>query len=289
MLVATAFPVLGALCFALSHLFVKLGMNESNPTTAVTINLIVNSLGLWILVALFSSMQSIATWGVWPFVVGGLFAPGLARALMYEGYQHMGLARTDVIVGSHPLFAVLMAMSFLNERPTIIMLLGTLAIIGGVWFLLYRPDYSKVWNKWAVLLPMGAALFFSFREVFSKLGLNRVDNPLGGAAIMATVAMGTVFVLRTARSEKEPLKGPHKSIFFFVLAGLLVTVGYIFIFNALRTSMVSLVSPLLGTHPLFSLLLSYLFLQSTEHVTPRVVTGGLLVVLGATAIVLGRA
>lgn len=288
MLVATVFPVIAAFCFALSHLFVKLGMDESNPTTAVTINLIVNSVGLWILTILFSPIQSISIWSIWPFVVGGLFAPGLARSLLYEGYKHMGLARSDVIVGAHPLYTVLMAMAVLGERPTIAMIFGTFGIIGGIWLLVYRPDYSRAWKKWAVLLPFGAGLFFSFREIFSKMGLNGFDNPLAGGAIMTTVATGSVFALHFVRSKKEPFKGPQKSILFFVCAGLLVTVAYILIFYALRTSMVSLVSPLLGVHPLFSLFLSYLFLQSTEHVTTKVILGGLLVGAGAAAIVLGR-
>ena len=51
--------------------------------------------------------------------------------------------------------------------------------------------------------------------------------------------------------------------------------------------MVSLVSPLVATNPLFSVILSRLFLQAEEKVNLKVLVGGVLVVAGAISISLG--
>ena len=48
-----------------------------------------------------------------------------------------------------------------------------------------------------------------------------------------------------------------------------------------------MVSPLVNIHPLYSVGLSYLFLQSSENVTGKVVGGGVLVVAGAMGVLLG--
>ena len=49
---------------------------------------------------------------------------------------------------------------------------------------------------------------------------------------------------------------------------------------ALGVGSVSVVAPLLGTSPIFVLLLSFAFFRSAEPLTGRVVAGTLLIVLG---------
>ncbi|MFQ5913259.1 MAG: DMT family transporter [Nitrospinota bacterium] len=288
MLIAVVLPIAAAVSFSLSHLFVRLGMDESNPSTAVAVNVAANGVGLWVLAMILSPIRPLASWGVWPFAVAGIFAPSLARTFLFHGYKHMGMARSDVITGSVPIFSVAMAVSFLGERPSPIMFLGTAGIVVGIGLLSYRPNSTKPWSRWAVLLPLGAAFCFSLREILSKMGLARVPVPIGGAALMATVAAVVLYLSFLLPGTKAPFTLTRRSLFLFSLGGLMVTVAYACVFTALRSSMVSLVSPLLGTQPLYSLLFSFLFLQSTERVTGRVVLGGLLVVAGAAGIILVR-
>ncbi len=64
-------------------------------------------------------------------------------------------------------------------------------------------------------------------------------------------------------------------------------VSYVLLFIALNQNMVSLVSPLVATNPLFSVILSRLFLQAEEKVNLKVLVGGVLVVAGAISVSLG--
>ena len=55
-------------------------------------------------------------------------------------------------------------------------------------------------------------------------------------------------------------------------------------FLSLKLGDVSIVVPLMGTSPLFAIFFSALFLRQLETVTPRVVTGALLMVAGVISI-----
>ena len=60
--------------------------------------------------------------------------------------------------------------------------------------------------------------------------------------------------------------------------------AYMTSFMALKGGEVSQVAPLIGLFPLFSVALSFLFLQSKENVTWKVGAGGIIVVAGASCI-----
>ncbi len=189
---------LGAgLTFSLSHFMVRLGLDASNPRTAVTINVTVNALGLCALAGLFAPIRPIWSLSAWPFVVAGLFAPSLARIFLYRGYRHMGLARSSVLVGATPLFSVITAILFLGERPSSLVLLGTLFIIIGIGTMSYTRTGGGTWTTWTIFLPLAAALCFGLRDIFTKLGLGLIPIPVSGAAL--TAATATLALYRLGR------------------------------------------------------------------------------------------
>ena len=57
-------------------------------------------------------------------------------------------------------------------------------------------------------------------------------------------------------------------------------------YSAFALGKVSVVSALIGTNPLFALLLSLIFLRDTERLNTRIVLGCLSIVAGATVITL---
>lgn len=285
---STVALALGAgLMFSLSHFMVRLGLGASNPATAVTINVTVNALGLWVLAVLFAPIRPLWSLSAWPFVVAGLFAPSLARIFLYRGYQRMGLARSSILVGAVPLFSVTVAILFLGERPSWIMILGTVGIIGGVGALSYTRTPGQTWARWTILLPLAAALCFGLRDIFSKIGLGLIPIPLPGAALAATTAALALYLSFLTPAGRERFVTTSKSFGLFVISGVLLVGAYLLVFQALNSGDVSLISPLINIHPVYSVALSYLFLQSSEKVTGKVVAGGVLVVAGAMAVLLG--
>ena len=66
------------------------------------------------------------------FVVVGFFQPGLTRLLSYKGIDALGVAITDPIRATTPLFSAAMAIMFLGEKITLPIIVATLMIIAGI-------------------------------------------------------------------------------------------------------------------------------------------------------------
>ncbi len=73
---------------------------------------------------------------------------------------------------------------------------------------------------------------------------------------------------------------------YFVLSGVVVSVGWLSMFTALASGEVSVVSALIGTNPLFSLALSLVLLRGSEKLGWRTGMGCLAIVTGAAVITL---
>ena len=164
--------------------------------------------------------------------------------------------------------------------------MGTFLIVMGISVLSYRRDIEMRWSGWAILFPLGAALFFALRDVSVKVGLQMIPAPVAGAAIAATAAAAFVNLPYLLSRNRKNFVLTRRSLTFFVLGGVFATMAYLTFFLALQGEMVSHVTPLVSVFPFFSVLLGYFFLQSKERVTWRVLGGGVLVVGGALSILL---
>src|SRR5207247_1838407 len=80
-----------------------------------------------------------------------------------------------------PLFAVLIAMACLGERPTPLLLLGAAAIVGGGVLLALRSRHEMHWRRRDMIFPALGALGFAFRDNLSRWGLRDF-----GAALAAS-------------------------------------------------------------------------------------------------------
>jgi uncharacterized membrane protein len=281
-----ALAIFASLTFSLSNFFARLAMRDSTPSTAVVVSVTANALALWILAAFLSPIRPIFSMKIWPFVLAGLFAPCLARSFLFRGYKTLGLARADVISGSMPLFSVLLAVLYIGERPSIQAVFGTVLIVFGIGLLSYRREASQTWARWEIVFPLLGALFFALRDVVSKVGLQQLPYPITGAVVTATVAGLVLNIPYLSPKKRAQVVLTRRSLLLLCIGGLFATAAYWSIFSALQGGMVSLVSPLVATFPLFSVLLSFLFLQSQEKVSWRVVSGGILVVGGASSILI---
>ena len=67
----------------------------------------------------------------WPFVLAGLLAPGIAQILFTFAVRDAGASRTSVTVGTAPLFAVAIALVFLDEPLVAGLVLGAALIVTG--------------------------------------------------------------------------------------------------------------------------------------------------------------
>src|SRR3972149_5435547 len=69
--------------------------------------------------------------GAWPFLPAGPPGPGASQVLFTLGVRDAGSSRASVVVGTAPLFAVAIALVFLDEPLEAGLVVGALLFVGG--------------------------------------------------------------------------------------------------------------------------------------------------------------
>jgi uncharacterized membrane protein len=104
--------------------------------------------------------------------------------------------------------------------------------------------------------------------------------PVGAAVNLTTSWIIAVIFVTLSSSRREVLSIPRDDLRYFILAGVASSLGLIFLYAALLSGTVVIVTPILNTTPLFALVLTFLFLREREPFTFQVVVGTALVVAG---------
>lgn len=135
---------------------------------------------------------------------------------------------------------------------------------------------------------VGAAACYGSLAVLGRKIVSDVAPPLVAnsfSMILGTLVLAAIFQSHIRADYKI---GPSKKGWLFVaLAGGASTWGVTFWFLALSEAPAILVAPLAAVHPLFSVLLTLVFLRGLERVTMRTILGTLLVIGGVVLITFG--
>jgi transporter family protein len=219
--------------------------------------------------------------GIWPFVLAGMLGPGLSQLLFTFAVRDAGPSRTSVMVGTAPLFAVLIALVFLGEPLEAGLIAGAILIVVGGLLLVAEPGRPEHVRRVGLLLAFLATLVFAVRDnLVRHLSIDTDVEPALAAA--ATLAAGGLVVACYLLATRRSL--PAKGVRAFALAGLLFGASYLCLFEAYYRGRVSVVSPLVATESLWGVTLSALLLRRHELVGPRLVAGAALVVAGGVLI-----
>jgi drug/metabolite transporter (DMT)-like permease len=238
---------------------------------------------LWVLAAATESLSLLGGRHILPFLVGGLFAPGLARLLIYVGIERVGAARASTLSSTAPLFAIGLAVLALGERPTGWLLAGAACIVGGGVLLAREGRATRSWRRRDLLIPILGALAFALRDIISRWGLVAFPHP-ALAAVAATTSSMVVLAAVLLR-RRGAIRADAAGLRFLALAGLCEEVGSLALWSALTAGTVSTVSPLIHAQPIFTVALAGLFLRDLERVTWRVIVAALAIVAGVAAVI----
>ena len=283
---AEFYALANAFLFAVHNIFMKKALRYSNPATGVISSLLINIVFLWTVAFLFVPMANVTLASLLIFVGVGFFQPGLTRLLTYKGIDALGVAITDPIRASTPLFSAAMAIVFLGEEITLPIIVATLMIIGGITLLSWRHGAMKLAGSAVYLwFPIAASVLAGASQVVRKFGMAAVPHPFLAAAVTATSSLViSVLVMWYVEKTQETWKMNRQCVWWFLAAGITVSFAMTSIYHALDLGKVSVVIPLSSTAPLFSLILTALFLRGVEQVTPRIVVSTVLIVSGVALI-----
>ena len=279
---AEFFALANAFLFAFHNMLTKKAMRYSNPATGVISSLLINIVFLWSVSILFVPLSSLTSASILIFVVVGFFQPGLTRLLTYKGIDALGMAITDPIRATTPLFSAMMAIIFLGEQITLPIIVATLMIIAGITLLSWRSGSVKLAGS-AVFLwyPIAASALAGASQVVRKFGLAAVPHPFLAAAVTASSSfVVSLLTLWYVEKSQETWKMNRQCFWWFLAAGITISLGMVCIYYALDLGKVSVVIPISSTGPFFSLIFSSLFLRDVERVTGRIVISAAMIVGG---------
>jgi drug/metabolite transporter (DMT)-like permease len=256
------------------------------------------------------SAQAIAT-----FAVSGLFAPAISRAAALGGVRVLGPSiSVPIQQGLRPLIVLPAAVLLLDESFGVTRVLGMAAIVAGGWMLSRAPDTARITDevpgdvrpvpegvaastvtrrshtamrgfRRGIMFPVAAAIGYATSDLLVKAGLGDGEDPV----YAAPVSIGTGFavwaiahVLPSVRNRFRLGKGAG----WLLLSGALMGAAILLLFHALARGDVSLVAPVIGTQPLFVLLLSVVLLRTIETRDRSTFVAASIVVLGAILVAL---
>lgn len=269
-------------------MLLRRALEYATPLTATLVSVNITMLFVWAFAATTARLEGITFLRVLPFLVGGLAAPGLARLALFHGVDRIGVARASILMGSTPLFAIGLAVLFLAERPSPLLIVGAVLVVGGGALLTRRGVAEKAWRPRDLLLPIVAALGFAFRDNVSRWGLRDLPEPLVAAASATLASVVVMWLFALTRRGTGRVRFRTAGLRFLALAGIFEGIAYLAMWQALTSGHVSVVSPLVNSSPFFSVLLAAIFLRDLERITWRFAVAAVLVVVGVALVVGGR-
>ena len=269
-----------AFLFGGMTVFVRIGLGTGAPAEVGTFFTILPACAVTGLAAIARSEWDVTS--AWPFVLAGLLAPGIAQILFTFGVRDAGASRTSVTVGTAPLFAVAIALVFLDEPLVAGLLVGAALIVGGGVLLASDRARPAHFRRIGLLFALLGTLAFATRDSLIRwLGTKAADvDP--GLATFTTMLTGTTVALLFVLQSRKPLT--VRAARAFLPAGLCYGLSYVLLFEAFYRGRVSVVSPIVATESLWGVVLSWLVLRKSENVDARLVAGAVLIVSGGVLI-----
>jgi DME family drug/metabolite transporter len=276
--------ILSAMGWASDSVLVRLGLRQSNIFAAMLMSFAVSIACMWSYLIATTSLEFLSSPAMIYFVISGCVQPLLARALFYEGIKRIGVARAGPLRGTEPLFATVIGVIFLHEQPGVLVYLGTILIMGSLRLISGQQRGEAKWRLIDTAFPISAALISAISQSLRKQGLQILPDPFVAVAIVTTVSLilFLIFVLTTGRAHL--LQMERQGFSFFLAAALMATAAQVLNFVALGRGELSVIIPLLNTTPLFTVLLSVVFLRRMETVNQRIVFGAVLMFAGVVII-----
>ena len=284
MIPAEAFALACGLFTAINLILLKKGLAHGNPITAIVISLAINVLAFWSFVFAVLPVDEILRPELLIFVLVGLIQPGGTRFLAYLSVEKVGVAVTAPLRATTPLFSSLLAIMVLNEQLTVAVAAGTTLVVCGIILLGMREEQTGGWMNIFVTLPLLSAFVAGSTQVIRKIGLAKITLPILGAAVTTGTSFLAVALSLTVSWKWSTVDFNRQSLGYFLAAGCAVTLGVASVYMSLYLSDVVIVAPLASLSPLYSLVLSAVFLREVEVITTRRVVAAGLIVLGAVLI-----
>jgi len=265
----------------------QFGLRHINPLSGAAIS-VPTFTALFVAVSPLLLHGETIVWSAVPiFAAVGLVFPAALTLLTFASNRALGPVVTASLGNLSPLFSVVLAVVLLSEPLRAWQFVGLMVVVLGVLLItVQRSGAMRDWRTWALLLPFGAAALRGVIPPVIKLGLEIWPNPIAACLTGYIFSSLTVLVVERARNGQFIARGPWPGRLWFACNGICNGVGTLLLYAALGAGPVTLVVPLVATHPLVTVALSALVLHNVP-LTRRIVAGTALTVAGVVLILTG--
>lgn len=277
--------LLSAFFYASVAISARLGLKYSTPLTATCVALSARTIILWTAVFVAGGIPKVAFLPVLLFIILGVIQTGTSL-LTFIGVAKIGASRSQPLRSSYPLWSALIAITTLQEKASHAVLAGTFLVVAGVILISWEPgNPSPSYRWWHVLFPLGASFLAGIAFPVRRYALNISNEPLFFAALLAVISLFCLMGFVALGFSKQGLVWSSKGVLPFIVAGGFESLAALLSLIAVSIGRVVVVAPIVATSPLWTLVLTAIFLRGLERLNPRTLIGTFSVVSGTIAII----
>ena len=285
---AQLIALLTSISYATALVSARRGLNHSTPATVTYVSVVMQNVLLWSAIFLTGRIPPVSLTAVGLFFIVGVTQFGV-RIFAYTGVHKIGASRSSALQAVSPLIATIIAVVVLSERPGLLVIAGTLLVVGGIVLLSWKAEKEiPTFRWWHLLLPLAAACLTGVNHPIRRYALSLSNEPLFFAALMGSVSLLSFLGYLAVSPGSDRLVWNRRAIWPFLVTGVAETLSILLIITALSVGAVSVVAPIAATYPVWALLGTAIFLRDVEQINRLTILGTLSVVTGTIAIILNR-
>ncbi|MFB6114010.1 MAG: EamA family transporter [Halodesulfurarchaeum sp.] len=287
---AVGMATVAAGIWSLSMVVSKMGLESGGTTLQVSVIVAATDVVVYLLIlgvtGQLGGMAAIPPAGIAAFVLAGVLGTALGRFASFAGIRRVGASINSAVISARPLFATVLAFAFIGETVSLPVVGGIVVLVVGLAVLsLTRGGDIGGWEPVELIFPLAAGAAFAAADVLRRWGLTTTGaSPLQGVAVneIAGVLLLGAYVFLARRESFRNVS--RRTYGLFLASGVLNSLSFLTFFMALNLGPVAIGSSLIATTPLFTTVYAYFLLSDLERITPGVVVGAILVVIGAVTI-----
>lgn len=268
----SVYVLLFIILWGVGGVLVKKGFQKLSPWQTYALDAIDIALPMWLIYGLLTASQLKP---VTPMAILSALFITFFYALYYYTISLGEIGLTSPIIASYPIFTLILALLFLNEHLTMIVVAGIIITSIGVILISLPKKIQFRLEKW-VILSILVSIGYGIGGYLGKIAVSEVGN----STYLITLAISQVFIVllwRIFTHEKFPPFN-YNILKYSFWGILLFNLGNILFYVALEKGYASIIVPLSNTYITITVLLSIIWLK--EKITIRQLIGIILVIAG---------
>ena len=281
---ASLLAIISGVCWATNITIVKWALNRSRAsalvgaTVGVTIAAIVS-----LILALISGSSLPDSEVLWKFAIVGIIAPGSSQGLFVSSIGSIGPARTSILIGTSPVFSVLLAVIFLDESWKTTIMIGTLLTVVGSALISWEKGIR--FRQVGIVFAIATSLTFAIRDVVARhfnVGTD-VSSWWSGTVVLIAASI-TLWIFVSIKFGPIWKTQTRKALPEFIPSGIMIGIALPLLLEALNRGAVNIVAPLaLASQNIAIVILSGWFFGSRERTT-QVIMAMVLILIGGIVV-----